>query len=65
MPGPRLIEILLKQREAQLKDGPPTAEQRIDRLNRCIALLVDRRHDIEAALTADFGARSPLSLIHI
>ena len=59
MPAPRLIEILLKQREAQLKDGAPTAEQRIDRLNRCIALLVDRRRDIEAALTEDFGARSP------
>lgn len=59
MPGPRLIEILLKQREAQLKDGAPTAEQRIDRLNRCIGLLVDRRRDIEGALTTDFGARSP------
>lgn len=59
MPGSRLIEILLRQREAQLKDGPPTAEQRIDRLNRCIGLLVDRRLDIEAALTTDFGVRSP------
>ena len=60
MSGPRLIEILLKQRETQLKDGAPTAEQRIDRLDRCIGLLVDRRRDIEAALTADFGARSPV-----
>ncbi len=59
MPGPRLIEILLKQRKAQLEDGAPSAEQRIDRLNRCIGLLVDRRGDIETALTADFGARSP------
>ena len=59
MPGSRLIEILLRQREAQLKDSAPPAELRIDRLNRCIGLLVDRRRDIEAALTADFGARSP------
>lgn len=53
-----LNEILAKQRNAQLKDGAPSAEIRIDRLNRCIGLLVDRRHDIEAALSADFGARS-------
>ena len=54
-----LNEILAKQRNAQLKDGAPSAEIRIDRLNRCIGLLVDRRRDIEAALSADFGARSP------
>ncbi len=52
-----LNEILAKQRDAQLKDGAPSAEIRIDRLNRCIGLLVDRRRDIEAALSADFGAR--------
>lgn len=54
-----LNEILAKQRNAQLRDGAPSAEIRIDRLNRCIGLLVDRRRDIEAALSADFGARSP------
>uniref|UniRef100_UPI003F72D593 aldehyde dehydrogenase family protein n=1 Tax=Reyranella sp. TaxID=1929291 RepID=UPI003F72D593 len=54
-----LNEILAKQRNAQLKDGAPSAEIRIDRLDRCIGLLVDRRRDIEAALSADFGARSP------
>lgn len=58
MSGSRLIEILLRQREAQLKDGAPPAELRRDRLNRCIGLLVDRRRDIEEALAADFGARS-------
>jgi len=55
-----LNEILAKQRNAQLKDGAPSAEIRIDRLNRCIGLLVDRRRDIEAALSSDFGARSPV-----
>lgn len=55
-----LKAILVRQREAQLKDGMPSAALRIDRLNRCIGLLVDRRRDIEAALTADFGARSPV-----
>lgn len=53
-----LNEILAKQRNAQLKDGVPSAEIRIDRLNRCIGLLVDRRRDIESALSTDFGARS-------
>ncbi|MDB5487980.1 MAG: coniferyl aldehyde dehydrogenase, partial [Reyranella sp.] len=55
-----LKAILVRQREAQLTDGAPPASLRIDRLNRCIGLLVDRRRDIEAALTADFGARSPV-----
>lgn len=55
-----LNEILAKQRNAQLRDGAPSAEIRIDRLNRCIGLLVDRRRDIEAALSTDFGARSPV-----
>src|SRR5580700_2089029 len=53
-----LKALLSKQRAAQLRDGAPSAAVRIDRLNRCIALLVDHRSDIEAALSADFGARS-------
>ena len=53
-----LNTLLAKQRAAQLRDGAPSAAIRIDRLNRCIALLVDHRSDIEAALSADFGARS-------
>ena len=50
--------LLSKQRAAQSRDGAPSAAVRIDRLNRCIALLVDFRSEIEAALEADFGARS-------
>ena len=53
-----LNALLAKQRTAQLRDGAPSAAVRIDRLNRCIALLVDHRRDIETALNADFGARS-------
>ena len=53
-----LNAMLAKQRTAQLRDGTPSAAVRIDRLNRCIALLVDHRSDIETALNADFGARS-------
>lgn len=53
-----LTQLLSRQRAAQLRDGAPPAAVRIDRLNRCIALLVDRRAEIESALEADFGARS-------
>ncbi|MBV8594314.1 MAG: coniferyl aldehyde dehydrogenase [Caulobacteraceae bacterium] len=51
--------ILAGQKAAHLADGPPDAAKRIDRLDRCIALLVDNRTAIETALAADFGARSP------
>ena len=50
--------LLDAQKAAQLRDGPPSAEIRIDRIDRCIALLVDHRAGIEAALNTDFGSRS-------
>jgi coniferyl-aldehyde dehydrogenase len=51
--------ILERQKAAHLRDGAPSAEQRIERIDRCIGLLVDHCDEIEAALSADFGARSP------
>ncbi len=51
--------ILDKQRAAYLNDGPPSAEVRIDRLDRCIGLLVDHQEEIADALNKDFGNRSP------
>ena len=51
--------LLERQRTAYLNDGPPSAEVRIDRLNRCIALLVDHQDEIADALNKDFGNRSP------
>ena len=51
--------LLERQKAAQLRDGPPSAEKRIERLDRCIGLLVDHRQAIESALNQDFGARSP------
>lgn len=52
--------LLDMQKAAHIKDGPPSAELRIDRLNRAIGVLVDHRDDIEEALKADFGHRSPM-----
>jgi len=54
-----LKALLDKQKAAHLRDGPPSAEKRIERLDRCILLLVEHRKAIEDALVADFGARSP------
>jgi coniferyl-aldehyde dehydrogenase len=50
--------LLARQKAAHIRDGAPSAEQRIDRLDRCIGLLVDNRTAIEDALNEDFGARS-------
>jgi coniferyl-aldehyde dehydrogenase len=50
--------ILDRQKAAHLRDGAPNAELRIERIDRCIGLLVDHRDEIEAALNADFGNRS-------
>ena len=50
--------ILARQKAAHLRDGAPTPEQRIDRIDRCIGLLVDHRAQIEDALNQDFGSRS-------
>jgi coniferyl-aldehyde dehydrogenase len=47
-----------RQKAAQLKEGAPSAEQRIARIDRCIGLLVDYRGEIEEAANADFGSRS-------
>jgi coniferyl-aldehyde dehydrogenase len=53
-----LQALLAAQKAAQLREGAPSAEVRIARIDRCIDLLVSHRNEIEAALDADFGARS-------
>lgn len=50
--------ILDRQKAAQLAEGPPSAETRIDRLDRAIGLLVDHADAITQALREDFGHRS-------
>ncbi|MDO9248646.1 MAG: aldehyde dehydrogenase family protein, partial [Phenylobacterium sp.] len=50
--------LLARQKAAHLRDGAPTAEQRIARIDRCIGLLIDNRKAIEDALNTDFGSRS-------
>jgi coniferyl-aldehyde dehydrogenase len=54
----RMQEILARQRSAALADGVPSAQIRIDRLQRCIDLLVQHDNALCDAMAADFGWRS-------
>jgi len=47
-----------RQRAAQLDQQTPSAETRIDRIDRAIDLLVRRQTDFEDAMLQDFGHRS-------
>ncbi|HEV2650081.1 MAG TPA: coniferyl aldehyde dehydrogenase [Rhizomicrobium sp.] len=57
-PGTEMRRILDRQRQAHLKDGPPSADKRIDWLDRSIGLLVGHKDAIADALREDFGHRS-------
>ena len=53
-----LQSILDAQRSAFKREGSVALATRIDRLDRCIALLVDNKEAICDAVNADFGCRS-------
>ncbi|MBO9709476.1 MAG: coniferyl aldehyde dehydrogenase [Caulobacter sp.] len=50
--------LLSLQKAAHLSQGAPSAQRRIEWLDRCIGLLVDHKDEIADALNQDFGARS-------
>mgnify|MGYP003325540409 FL=1 len=50
--------VLNKQKEYFIKNGPPPIELRIDRLERLKTLIMDNRYDFVEALNSDFGNRS-------
>ncbi len=54
----RMNELLAKQRAAHIKQGPPSYEWRIERLDRLIGLLVDFKDEIAETISKDFGHRS-------
>lgn len=54
----QLTATLARMKQAHLVDGPASLELRRDRLDRAIALLLDNRDAIVAAVSADFGNRS-------
>jgi coniferyl-aldehyde dehydrogenase len=53
-----LLAVLDNQRTAFIHEGTVAAETRIDRIDRCIALLVDNQSAICEAVDKDFGCRS-------
>ncbi|AJA07134.1 Coniferyl aldehyde dehydrogenase [Sphingopyxis fribergensis] len=59
----RLETIINRQRHSYIADGFPSAAIRIDRLSRAIALLVENRDAVAAALSEDFGHRSTIQTI--
>ena len=50
--------ILSAQKKHFIKEGAPSIELRVDRLNRLKALIMDNRYDFVEALNSDFGNRS-------
>lgn len=51
--------ILDVQKRAQTQKGPPSAALRKDRLTRAIDMVLTHKDELIAAITQDFGARSP------
>ncbi|MBK7685725.1 MAG: coniferyl aldehyde dehydrogenase [Rhodocyclaceae bacterium] len=54
----RMQDVLARQKQAFLADNPPSAELRIDRINRVIALLLDNQQNLCESLATDFTWRS-------
>ncbi len=54
-----LLRTLERQRAAQAAEGRPALAVRSARIDRAIALLADNASEFAAALSADFGQRSP------
>lgn len=52
-----LQALLAAQRAAFLRDGPPSASLRRNRIDRLVALLTENASELSEALTADFGSR--------
>jgi coniferyl-aldehyde dehydrogenase len=51
-------QILDRQKAAHLREGTASKSVRLDRLDRCIALLVDHAEEIADALAQDFSCRA-------
>ena len=54
----RMHALLQTQKQASLKHGILTADERIDWLNRLIGMLVDNKDEIVDAISQDFGSRT-------
>jgi coniferyl-aldehyde dehydrogenase len=54
----QMADVLAKQKRAHIRDGAPSAEKRIEWIDRAIGLLVGHKDAIAEALREDFGHRS-------
>lgn len=54
----QMKEIFLAQREAFLREGPPSYEERVSDLRKLLQIVRDNADAIVEAVIADFGARS-------
>ena len=54
----RMAAVLRAQKAANIAEGAPSAELRIDRIDRCIGLLIKHEQAIIRALNSDFGNRA-------
>ena len=53
-----MLETLQRQKAAQTGQQPPSADQRVEWIDRCIGLLVDHGDRLVDAMSEDFGVRS-------
>ncbi|MFE6862203.1 aldehyde dehydrogenase family protein [Nocardia sp. NPDC057668] len=58
-----LADILARQRAAFLRQGPPSARVRRDRIDRLISMVLDNREAFTDALSRDFGTRSRTGIL--
>ncbi|HVU19982.1 MAG TPA: coniferyl aldehyde dehydrogenase [Rhizomicrobium sp.] len=54
----RMRDVLARQKRANISEGPPSAEKRIEWLNRAIDIVIGHKDAIAEALREDFGHRS-------
>ena len=52
--------VLDLQKHSQIKEGPPSLELRLDRIDRCIAMVKKYEKRIIKSLQEDFGNRDPI-----
>ena len=54
----QIQQVLNKQKAFFIKNGPPSYDLRIDRMNRMKDLIMENRYRLVDALNEDFGVRS-------
>ena len=56
-------KVLDLQKQLHVQEGPPSAQLRKDRIDRCISMVKKYQNEIISALQEDFGNRDPIMSI--